>query len=78
MNLISIIQNNHLLLGFIVIWSLTWKAVALWHAARNNQFAWYIALIVINTIGILEIIYILFFRRRIGQSSFTHTPGWRL
>lgn len=47
----------------IVIWSLIWKGIALWHAARNEQRAWFIALLLINTIGILEIIYLLFFRK---------------
>lgn len=48
----------------IVVWSLIWKGIALWHAARNEQRAWFIALLLINTIGILEIIYLLFFRKR--------------
>lgn len=55
---------NPYLLGFLIAWSVVWKAIALWHAARNDQRGWYIAMIVINTAGILEIIYIFFFRRR--------------
>lgn len=47
----------------LVVWSLIWKGIALWHAARNEQRAWFIALLLINTIGILEIIYLLFFRK---------------
>ncbi|MCX6812056.1 MAG: DUF5652 family protein [Candidatus Berkelbacteria bacterium] len=42
----------------LLIWSLPWKAVALWKAARNNHIAWYIILTIVNTIGILEIFYI--------------------
>lgn len=55
---------NPYLLGILIAWSLVWKAIALWHAARNDQRSWYIAMIVINTAGILEIIYMFFFRRR--------------
>ncbi|MGE5398514.1 MAG: DUF5652 family protein [Chitinophagales bacterium] len=47
----------------VVIWSIVWKAIALWHSARNKQLGWYIAMLIINTIGLLEIIYLTFFRR---------------
>jgi methionyl-tRNA synthetase len=57
-------QNHMWLFTALVIWSLIWKALALWHSARNNQLAWYIVLIIINTAGVLEIIYLLFFRRK--------------
>ena len=55
-------QLNPWLLTLIVVWSLAWKALALWFSARSNQKAWFIALIVINTLGLLEIIYLAFFR----------------
>lgn len=51
------------LLVLIVLWSLPWKGVALWQAARHNQTAWFVALIIINTVGILEITYLFFFQR---------------
>ncbi len=50
-------------LVLIILWSLPWKGVALWKAARNNQPAWFVALIIINTVGILEITYLFFFQR---------------
>ena len=40
------------------VWSSAWKGIALWRAARNNHLGWYIALLIVNTLGILEIIYI--------------------
>ncbi|MEI8143576.1 MAG: DUF5652 family protein [Candidatus Berkelbacteria bacterium] len=46
-----------LLLGVLVIWTLVWKGLALWRAARRNENAWFIALLILNTAGILEIIY---------------------
>jgi methionyl-tRNA synthetase len=53
----------------IVAWSLAWKGVALWKAARNNQLYWFSALMVVNTIGILEIIYIYVFAKKRPETS---------
>lgn len=47
----------------IVVWSLVWKAIALWKSARREQIVWFIVLIVVNTLGILEILYIFIFSR---------------
>lgn len=63
-NVMTAIYQNPWMLSLIVIWSLAWKAIATWHAARNNQLAWFIALFVVNTAGILEIIYLVFFSKR--------------
>lgn len=41
-----------------ILWALVWKGLALWHAARRGQYWWFLALLVINTFGILEIIYL--------------------
>ncbi|NTW45426.1 MAG: hypothetical protein HGB18_00025 [Candidatus Moranbacteria bacterium] len=47
----------------VVVWSLVWKGVALWKAARNGHTAWFVALLILNTVGILEIIYIVVFSK---------------
>ncbi len=44
----------------IAIWTIAWKGVALWKAARIGHKKWFIALLILNTAGILEIIYIYF------------------
>ena len=49
---------------FIIFLDVTLKAVALWKAARADQMGWFIALIAFNTIGILPVIYLLFFMRK--------------
>jgi hypothetical protein len=41
------------------IWDLIWKLLALWRAARNNQKGWFITIGILNTVGILPIIYLL-------------------
>lgn len=53
----------------LAVWSLPWKAVALWKAARNNHLAWYIVLLVLNTIGILEIFYIFVWSKSSEKKS---------
>jgi len=58
-----LIQNQWVVL-LAVLWALPWKGVALWKAAKNNHKWWFIALLVINTLGILEILYIFVFGKR--------------
>ena len=41
-----------------LVWVIAWKGWALWIAARKEQKWWFIALLVVNTIGILDILYI--------------------
>jgi uncharacterized membrane protein len=59
------------LLTIIGIWSLVWKGIALWKSARKNQSIWFIILLVINTMGILEILYIFVFSK-IGLDEKRH------
>lgn len=47
----------------ILIWSLIWKALALWRSARNSQRNWFLIMLIINTVGILEIIYLFRFAK---------------
>lgn len=48
------------IVALLVLWSLAWKGLALWHAARRGQYWWFIILALVNTLGILEIIYLFF------------------
>lgn len=41
------------------VWELSWKGFALWHASRNNHRNWFIALMIVNSIGILPMLYLL-------------------
>lgn len=51
------------LLWPILVWSIIIKGVALWRAAKDDQKPWFIVLLVVNTAGILEIIYLLAFAK---------------
>ena len=45
-------------------WTIFWKGWALWVAARNGAKIWFIVMLVLNTAGILEILYIFFFSKK--------------
>lgn len=49
--------------AFAVLWTTPWKGVALWRAAKNGHKKWFIALLVLNTLAILEITYIFYFSK---------------
>lgn len=52
------------LIAIIFLWELIWKGIGLWKAGRNNQPVWFVFILILNTIGILPIIYLLFFQKR--------------
>lgn len=45
----------------LAVWSIAWKGFALWVAAKEEKKWWFIPILIFNTAGILEIIYIFFF-----------------
>lgn len=58
----QILSSTPILL-LILAWTLPWKAIALWRAAKNSHKKWFIVLLVSNTLAILEIIYIFYFSK---------------
>ena len=58
-------------LTVLIIWELFWKGLALWKAAKRNDKIWYIVLLVLNTAGLLEILYIFVFARREDKAKNT-------
>lgn len=52
------------LIILLVIWDTVWKMIALWKSARNNHLVWFIFLGIVNSVGILPIIYILMHRNK--------------
>jgi hypothetical protein len=47
----------------LILWTLVLKGFGLWYAARNGQRNWFIAMLVINAVGITELIYLVWFRK---------------
>lgn len=47
----------------LIILDLVLKAFALWRSARNDHKYWFIALLIINSAGIVPLVYIIFFSK---------------
>lgn len=58
------VKENLLIVLLLILWTIPWKGVALWKAAQQNDKYWFIALLVINTLAILEILYIFVFNKK--------------
>jgi len=65
--------DNWWLVAIFVVWSLVWKGLGLWISARNNDKTWFIALLIINSAGILEIFYIFLFSKRQTNKNLAET-----
>jgi hypothetical protein len=59
----------------IIIWTIAIKGYSLWHAARNDQKAWFATLLIINTLGLLELVYLIWFRSNQSSSSISSSPA---
>jgi hypothetical protein len=60
-----VISHNLLtVILLLAVWELVWRGLALWRASKHNQPAWYIVMLVLNTAGILEILYLYVFGKR--------------
>ena len=53
-----------LLIILLIIWSSVWKGLALWKSAKLQHKTWFIVMFILNTAGILEIIYLLTHREK--------------
>jgi len=47
----------------ILVWTLVWKAVGAWKAARKGHLVWFVMFFIFNTAGVLPILYLLFFQK---------------
>lgn len=54
-------------MAILAIWAIPWKIYAVWLACKRDQKKWFVLLLLINTVGILEIIYIF----KVAKKSWT-------
>lgn len=52
------------LMVVLILWTIFWKGLALWKAARKDSKVWFVILLLVNTAGILEILYLFVFSSR--------------
>jgi len=63
----------------IALWTIPWKIYAVWLSVKNKRFRWFVVLIVINTVSILELFYIFHIEKK-GWAEIKHDfkKGYRL
>ncbi|MFA5420425.1 MAG: DUF5652 family protein [Patescibacteria group bacterium] len=60
----QVFGNYALIVFLLILWTIPWKAVALWKSARSGHKVWFIVLMFVNTLAILDILYIFFFNKK--------------
>ncbi len=58
------IQHAMWIMFLLLVWTLPWKGWALWLAAKRGDKGWFIVLLILNTLAVLEIIYIFAITKR--------------
>lgn len=61
--------------GFIVLmaWSLVWKGLALWRSAQRGEKIWFVIFLLVNTVGILEMIYLFLVTKKDAPTTPSQT-----
>ena len=54
----------------LFIWSYIWKGVALYRAGRVRDKGWFVALLLVNTLGLLEILYVFVWSKRQSRQPY--------
>ena len=70
---LSAIQNfidaHPIAVGLAFVWVMAWKGVALWRTAERGQRLWFVVILLANTLGLLEIIYLFFVMKPIKRAN---------
>jgi hypothetical protein len=53
----------------VAVWTLIWKGISMWKAAKLNNRTWFMVLLVVNTLGILEILYYYVFSEMVNYKG---------
>mgnify|MGYP001612075861 CR=1 FL=1 len=52
-----------LFFSLLMLWSFLWKGLGLWNSAKNGDMYWFIAILVLNTAGVVEIFYLFVYSK---------------
>ena len=58
-----------ILLMIVSIWEVIWKGFGLWHSARAKHKAWFVIILIFNTVGLLPIIYLIWFKEKPNKKT---------
>ena len=53
----------------ITVWEAAWTAIAMWKTAKNNHLILFVVFFLVNLLAIPEIIYILWFSKKVGSAG---------
>lgn len=53
----------------LILWEMIWKGIALWKSGRHNQPVWFVVIFILNTFGIVPIVYLAFFQKKEKAST---------
>lgn len=73
MQIQTLIQDYWIYFLALILWSSFLKAIALYKSARNQDVAWFIAIFIINSVGLLEIFYLAVFSKQSKKSKKAET-----
>lgn len=62
--LIDLFNAHPIIMTLLIIWGFVWKALALWKAASLQHKYWFGFILVLNTLGVLEIFYLFVIARK--------------
>ncbi len=65
--------------AIIILWTIPWKIYSVWMAAKHDHKKWFVALIFLNTLSILEMIYVFKIEKKTWaevEEDFQY--GWKL
>lgn len=65
--------NQTMIIVGITLWSVIWKGLALWKAGRNNNPVIFTILLLLNTVGVADLVYLiyLYYKEKKGMASVT-------
>jgi len=55
---------NQWIVWLILLWTLPWKGIALWKSVKSSHKKWFVAILILNTFAVLEIVYIFYFSKK--------------
>lgn len=62
--IVASIAGMTTLLIVVLAWTFVWKGLALWRAARSGAKVWFIVLLLVNTVGLLDILYYFYIHQK--------------